>query len=63
MEPVQIANTSVAAALDLVMRVMRKMIEREMQASGVYNSTLGFLVEKSDQEVLREYIGLNSFIH
>jgi len=40
MEPVQIANTSVAAALDLVMKVMRKMIEREMQASGVDESTL-----------------------
>jgi hypothetical protein len=57
MEPEQIASTSVAVALDLVMKVMRKMIERKMQASGAYNSTLGFLVEKSDQEVLREYIG------
>jgi hypothetical protein len=56
MEPVQIANTSVAAALDLVMKVMRKMIEREMQASGVDNSTLGFLVVKSNEELLREYI-------
>ena len=56
MEPLHIAGTPVAAALDLVMKVMRKMIEREMQASGVYNSTLGFLVEKSDEEVLREYV-------
>lgn len=56
MEPLHIAGTPVATALDLVMKVMRKMIEREMQASGVYNSTLGFLVEKSDEEVLREYV-------
>jgi hypothetical protein len=38
------------------MKVMRKMIEREMQASGAYNSTLGFLGKKSDEEALREYV-------
>jgi hypothetical protein len=56
MEPVQMANTSVAAVLDLVMKVMRKMIEREMQVSGVDDSTIGFLVQKTDEEVLREYV-------
>jgi len=44
MEPLQIASTSVAAGLDLVMKVMKKMIERETQASDVDDSTLGFLV-------------------
>jgi hypothetical protein len=37
-------------------KVLNVLRMEEMQASGVDNSTLGFLVVKSNEEVLREYI-------
>lgn len=33
------------------MKVLRKMIERKMQTSGGYARTLGFIVQKLDEEV------------
>jgi integrase len=56
MEPVQIANTSAAATLDLIMKVLRRIIGREMKESGMDDGTLNMILIKPDEEVLKEYL-------
>jgi len=56
MEPVQFANTSAAATLDLIMKVLRRLIGREMKESGMDDGTLNMILIKPDEEVLKEYL-------
>jgi hypothetical protein len=45
-------------AIDLVMRVQRKMLERELNSQGynIPSQGMGLIVEKTDREVLEEYL-------
>ena len=45
-------------AIDLVMKVQRKQIEKELGLMGyqIPDSGLGLIVKKSDEEILREYL-------
>jgi len=56
MEPAQFANTSSAATLDLIMKVLRRLIGREMKESGIDDGTLSMILIKPDEEVLKEYL-------
>jgi hypothetical protein len=56
MEPVQFANTSSVATLDLIMKVLRRLIDRVMKDSGMDDGTLSMILIKPDEEVLEEYL-------
>lgn len=56
MEPVQFANTTSAATLDLIMKVLRRLIGREMKEGGMDDGTLNMILIKPDEEVLKEYL-------
>jgi len=56
MEPIQFANTSATATLDLMMKVLRRLIGREMKESGMEDGTLSMILIKPDEEVLKEYL-------
>jgi len=52
-------NTStLQEAIDFVMKVQRKMIEKELGSQGfqISNQGLGLIVKKIDREVLEEYL-------
>lgn len=56
MEPIQFANASVASTLDLIMKMLRRLIGREMKESGIEDGTLNMILVKRDEEVLKEYL-------
>lgn len=56
MEPVQFADTSSVATLDLIMKVLRRLVGREMKESGMDDRTLSMILIKPDEEVLKEYL-------
>lgn len=56
MEPIQFANASAASTLDLMMKMLRRLIGREMKESGIDDGTLNMILIKRDEEVLKEYL-------